>query len=1089
MKKINNPKIYIIFICGLFFLFAVFPVAAIDINLNVEGRGGGGLPGGGDGGGGGGGPQAPQISEVTATDITQTSAVIIWKTNQNSSSVVKYGLTNQYELGTIEDKNLVVNHQIKIIDLQLSIKYLFSVYSTNAEGLTGSSTGYTFTTLGAGDVTAPVISDVAVSEITEHMAKITWKTDEMATSLVEYGLTVNYGLTKSDAVLKLTHSISLTDLIENSTYHFRVKSKDNLGNEAVSGDFTFVTLPDTTAPANVSDFTIQAGDGKLILSWRNPADADFAGVKIQRSDVDFPKNPTEEKTVYDGKGTSYTDPGLTNGKTYFYTAFAYDGAQNFASGALASGAPTKVQICECQPWKNQECVGDKLRKQTRTCNPANCDQELQIVQDEVCFIPPPLAECQCQEWQNADCVDDTHRQQTRVCEPINCAAQEQVVNDLTCLPPNPPPTEPQIILPGATVTPYLQLSLADFEFFVSQNTLEIYPDNEGRVKVLQGLPLTVRAATTKFTKPLQNLQLLFTTLGQKFLFKEQNNLFTTTISAPLYPTVYPVSILITYEDGRIDRVDFTLLVDPYGYVFEKIEDKEQRVPNSEVILYYFNNGWQIWPAGKYFQNNPFLTGGDGAYYFLVPAGTYYLEAKKEGYKSKRSSVFEVKDVIININLELERLPKPLKWEPELPLTENVIEIAKGLGERAGQQAERIKETLTIKVTDNPKVEKRTQQVAPLVTAAAMGSAATAFSLFNLFAYLQYLFTQPLLLLFRRRRRAWGVVYNSLTKQPVDLAVVRLFLEPAHQVAQTRVTDRQGRYNFIAPPGNYYIQATKPGFVFPTTYLRDKKEDFKYLDIYHGEMLEISAEQAVITANIPLDPPEKILPDQKIIAQYFLRKFQHAVAFSSIFFVGVGVAITPKPWMIGLLIFQILLYFVFRRLAIPQKPKGWGIVYDEATKRPLHLAITRIYDTTYNKLLESQVTDPNGKYSFLGGNNVYYVTAEKSGYEPEKTKPIDLRQQEGVVAVDLGLKKTGPHAPVLPPEEPSTPPVPPPPSPPPPEAPAVSSPSSLPPHLLPPPLPPSEMPSAPPPSPQPLAPEPAPSLEGEIDEQKKEDTMG
>ena len=48
-------------------------------------------------------------------------------------------------------------------------------------------------------------------------------------------------LTVLDPVLVLDHSVSLTGLLPETTYHFRVLSRDGFGNFAMSGDFTFTT--------------------------------------------------------------------------------------------------------------------------------------------------------------------------------------------------------------------------------------------------------------------------------------------------------------------------------------------------------------------------------------------------------------------------------------------------------------------------------------------------------------------------------------------------------------------------------------------------------------------------------------------------------------------------------------------------------------------------------------------------------------------------------------------------------------------------------------------------------------------------------
>ena len=92
------------------------------------------------------------------------------------------------------------------------------------------------------DTTAPSIANVSAENITEITATISWTSDEPATSQVEYGKTTAYGLTTPlDSELVTSHSVSVTGLDPDSTYHFSVKSKDLAGNEAVSGDYTFTT--------------------------------------------------------------------------------------------------------------------------------------------------------------------------------------------------------------------------------------------------------------------------------------------------------------------------------------------------------------------------------------------------------------------------------------------------------------------------------------------------------------------------------------------------------------------------------------------------------------------------------------------------------------------------------------------------------------------------------------------------------------------------------------------------------------------------------------------------------------------------------
>jgi len=92
------------------------------------------------------------------------------------------------------------------------------------------------------DTNPPVISGVDVYNITESDATINWATDEAATSQVEYGQTNAYGSTTLlDEELVTSHNVTLSSLEAKTTYYFRIKSKDEAGNEVLSDDYTFTT--------------------------------------------------------------------------------------------------------------------------------------------------------------------------------------------------------------------------------------------------------------------------------------------------------------------------------------------------------------------------------------------------------------------------------------------------------------------------------------------------------------------------------------------------------------------------------------------------------------------------------------------------------------------------------------------------------------------------------------------------------------------------------------------------------------------------------------------------------------------------------
>lgn len=356
------------------------------------------------------------------------------------------------------------------------------------------------------------------------------------------------------------------------------------------------------------------------------------------------------------------------------------------------------------------------------------------------------------------------------------------------------------------------------------------------------------------------------------------------------------------------------------------------------------------------------------------------------------------------------------------IIEEIIEeesITEVLSEEIDQIIETILENEAVQfvlenIFDNPKVEEVNEKIGfPAVAAVTALNLVSIASLAGILPYLFFLFSEPILVLFRKKRKKFGVVYDSMTKKPIDLAILRLYRSEDNKLIQTKVSDKQGRYAFIVNPGKYYIKVFKKEYKFPTIILKEQKEDTLYIDLYHGEDIE-ATEKTTIIPNIPLDPEKEQKPAKKVLAVYTLRKVQKFLALLGPLATLIVLLIKPSVLWLALLVLHILLFILFRRLAMPSKPKSWGMVADKNSKKPLSRAVIRLYDSKYNKLLETQVTDNQGRYGFLAGKNIYYITAERNGYETEKTEEIAQKKPEGeAITRNLLLNRTGA---ALPPEK-------------------------------------------------------------------------
>ncbi|MGB5107571.1 MAG: fibronectin type III domain-containing protein, partial [Candidatus Zixiibacteriota bacterium] len=119
--------------------------------------------------------------------------------------------------------------------------YYWRVRAQNSCGWGDWSTRRTFAT-STGDITAPTIASATATSITDNSAGISWTTNETASTQVNYGTSTSYGSsTALVPTLVKAHEQTLSGLTPLTTYHYRVRSRDAAGNEAVSGDFVFST--------------------------------------------------------------------------------------------------------------------------------------------------------------------------------------------------------------------------------------------------------------------------------------------------------------------------------------------------------------------------------------------------------------------------------------------------------------------------------------------------------------------------------------------------------------------------------------------------------------------------------------------------------------------------------------------------------------------------------------------------------------------------------------------------------------------------------------------------------------------------------
>jgi hypothetical protein len=438
---------------------------------------------------------------------------------------------------------------------------------------------------------------VEFSGVGDTWARFLWTGTVENTAVLYYGASAD-SLTETFALTDyaLSHVFALSNLAPKTSYAFKIISRDRYGAELKTTTFLFATAADMTPPANVRSFSALPGDRSMALSWRNPSDSDFSGVRIRRSSVRYPKSPLEGDPVYDGRGETVNDKNINNGVTYYYVAFAYDALGNFSSGALAKSMPLAkpTPITSSVPVPSSAPVSTPATSPTQTPVPTSTP------------IPSPIP-----------------------------------------LYPSPSPTP----------ISKMHVEIGDFAFSIktAEGYSERMPLQHGLDAVISQ-NLAVSIAKETFARTVDEIILTF---DDAFYFLSPNRntgRYEAVITMPPVKGTRPLALLVRYADGSSDEARTSVQVDPFGYTYENVGGQQLRLAGALVQLETcaFAGACIRWEGERFGQQNPQITGKTGEYAFLVVPGMYRLAVTKEGYIGYNAAI-TVENGILDLPVALRRV--------------------------------------------------------------------------------------------------------------------------------------------------------------------------------------------------------------------------------------------------------------------------------------------------------------------------------------------------------------------------------------------------------------------------------------------------
>jgi len=180
------------------------------------------------------GPSTP--TSLTATPVSSSQINLAWLASTDNVGVAGYKI---FRSGTQVGTSVTTSFQDIGLSSSTTYSYTVTAYdsSGNDSAQSGSASAPTLT-----PAAAPALSSINASNIAATAATISWTTSIAADSQIEYGPTISYGSqTALITNLVSSHVQTLSGLMSNTTYNYRVKSREITGSLATSANFTFTT--------------------------------------------------------------------------------------------------------------------------------------------------------------------------------------------------------------------------------------------------------------------------------------------------------------------------------------------------------------------------------------------------------------------------------------------------------------------------------------------------------------------------------------------------------------------------------------------------------------------------------------------------------------------------------------------------------------------------------------------------------------------------------------------------------------------------------------------------------------------------------
>lgn len=252
--------------------------------------------------------------------------------------------------------------------------------------------------------------------------------------------------------------------------------------------------------------------------------------------------------------------------------------------------------------------------------------------------------------------------------------------------------------------------------------------------------------------------------------------------------------------------------------------------------------------------------------------------------------------------------------------------------------------------------------------------------------------------FGRKKRNCGLVYNSVTKEPLKNAIVRIYnLE--NTLVATEVTNMYGIFETDMESGQYSILVQANNFKFPSM-LISGIQDYPYNNVYKGGNFNYDS-LSTISYSIPVDPLDQSNTEYiRAIARNRLVKWTSVLmnlfvllglVFSVISYIKLNS--TLNLILLIVYIFLIVISIIIRR----QEKYKFGTVVN-MMEEPQQGVQVGLMEMEFNTIYAKRITNEKGKYRFIVPGGEYKVVSLDPNYDIDGKEIIINGKNKKILAI-------------------------------------------------------------------------------------------